>query len=174
LQGVKCRDCGLLSIRSCVDSLIYPADEAVRESGATRRYNSSDTAFVFDADRIICFQGFPALESDLSAMRAYEAIHNERDCPHFVANVPGLTPQRHHDMSLIEQVQSLNSQQRAEDLRWQKQVEALYETRHQELRRDTARFHRQSFVVSLAGVLVSILAAVLSAMVTVWFTTPTN
>lgn len=155
---IRCKDCGFLSIRDARDSLVYPADERIRENAVTRNHTFSDgeifggASLTILSDRMICYVGYPALADDMHELRhAKTVIHKERECPHFIQWVPGKTPKEHEEMTILERVQAEYSQQRQEERQWQQQVEALAETRHQEQRHD----NRQTVIWGLVVALVS-------------------
>lgn len=176
MDAVRCNCCGLLATRNFQNSLVYPANEHVRKTGRTKVYYDSSIDFgggpmASGYDAIICFKGYPGLPEDIDETNELKAIQKERSCPYFVAWVPGYTPEKHEEMTLLEQVQSLAAQQRAEelqrsrewraeDLRWQKQVEALYETRHQENIKEAKSSKIWSITVAIISAAVAFMASI--------------
>jgi hypothetical protein len=81
-------------------------------------------------------------------------------------------------MKLLAEVEARSQRFRAEDDNWKKQVEALVETRHQELRRDADEF-QGSYLSTLkwicaASVIAVVAAAILTAVLTAYFTRPSH
>jgi hypothetical protein len=70
-------------------------------------------------------------------------------------------------MTLLQEVQRLNAETRDHDRRERQAIEALHETRHQELRRDSRRIHWQQTTASAA---ISLVCAILAALAAIWAT----
>lgn len=158
---MKCKDCGYLSVRSALDSLVYPASEDARKYGMTRcHYDNSLEGFgggplIVGSDKLICYVGHPAFSEDMESLKiAEKVISKERTCPRFVHWIHGKTPKEHEDMTIVEQVKAEYSQQRQEEREWQQRVEALAETRHQEMRRDKWKMTIWALVIALASAII--------------------
>jgi hypothetical protein len=96
-----------------------------------------------------------APDSEVIKSRLY-VITTERDCPRFIPWRQGRSPKEHDEMQLLQEVE-----RRTE--RWQKQQEALYETRHQEELREQRKSRITSAIIAIIGVIASIFAAYLTA-----------
>jgi hypothetical protein len=97
-------------------------------------------------------------------------LNTEIECDLFQNWMPGRSPKEQEEMSFLEMIDSRTRQWHDEEVRRGQALEALYETRHQESRRDLAAnmaaARRAAYIVSGIGLVASILAAILTVYLT--------
>lgn len=158
---VRCSECGLLALTWHHGT--FEATEQLRERGQLPVDFSSGVIGITAAYPVCCggaldFGGLNCPEpKELSAI-----FQADRECQKFVKWHRGLSPKDHHDMSILEKVRAEQSQWRNEDLRWQKQVEALAETRHQENRSDLAKLNSKTNTVAIVAAIATVASAIIA------------
>lgn len=156
-EKVQCKTCGFLTLRHFKTSEMIEAIPLWREQGA---YGGHDLHT--RPAQWVCYLNSPAFPPRPPKGASHETdetcsareIQTPINCDEWRAYRPGKNPKEHEDMTILEQVRSEQSQSRVEDMRWQKQVEALAETRHQELRGDGKKTIFWSAVAALVAAII--------------------
>jgi hypothetical protein len=173
VKDVKCVECGFLAIRDEYDNSTCEAPPESRQRGIHKSSHGNITPAKF-----FCYKNCPVFDAPVmpsgrdrnmhsprTENETLKSINNEIDCDLFFTWRPGKSPKEHEEMMLLQEVERRTDQWRQDDLRWQKQQEALAETRHQELKNVYSRQLRVSkWQVILAGLAIvgGIVAGVLS------------
>lgn len=174
---VKCRDCGLLSIRDRSTGEARPADEEARDEA---HYMSQGTRY---AAQFLCHanaENFPYDSSDHSTKNAVDSINLSIECRDFTTWHPTKTAREHEEMTLLQKVEEKHRTQREEDVRaadqrhretleWQKQVEENLDHRFSEGQKTLERQHGSGLVVKLFIALMAIAATLIAAKLLPWF-----
>jgi hypothetical protein len=186
-ENVKCVDCGFLGRRHRRSGNLVAADSMLRERGYLLQGEpgTRDKSFEEYPECFVNEFNFRTAISRPTESEIKQEIDKERICPRYVKLKPGKNPAEHLDMELVAEIERRNAAWRTEEIErggkwreadelWQKQVEALAETRHQELRRDAERDRKKNrntnYAVAAVAFIGSILAAILVAYLTAYFT----
>jgi len=171
----KCKDCGYLAVRDEYNDTVCEATEFTRERGLHKSSEGMSTPA-----RLLCFKNSTSFhtgractvetrDAKLSQMKlANEQLASEVECKHFRKWMPGRSPKEHEEMSFLEMIDNRTRQWREEDIKRTQAFEALYETRHQELRNDAENRDRRSTKITILGIAVAILAAIVSGTLSGW------
>ena len=185
----KCIDCGFLAIRDHYNDEVREATEHCRATGRHQSSRGNGTPAKF-----FCYASSPAFPayakpgefrpppSDRLTAEQMAAGHpppskptpasilafgTEVDCCEYCQWRPGKSPKEHEEMSFLQEVEARSSRWRDEELRWQKQVEAIAETRHQENRRDLELQTAKTLRAMWWGIAAAIVAALVSGVLAI-------
>lgn len=123
----------------------------------------------------LCFKAIP-LNDEMTTGKentnreGHRVASAMRTCTYFVQFIPGLTAEKHNEMTLLQEVQRLNDEalakMRDHARRERHAIEALHETRHQELRRDADKYHasqgKREYIVVAISALISVACAAIA------------
>jgi hypothetical protein len=167
---VRCCECGLLATRGDESDETCEATQETRESGLLNviHWSNSIPGFGLSPNaRFFCYAKSPfwpdkppAGANEPESFALVRQIEIETKCPHFREYLPGRPPKEHEEMAFLETV-------RAEQKRFEARAEATAERRHNELREDQEKYHRQDAVRMRIYLLLTCLS-VACAMFTVW------
>ncbi len=159
-RSVYCVECGCFSLVHKTSREVVCADRNYRELGHIPH----------DPGGYAIYESEPLCGCESPAFTYVELLSVEErkktlvTCRRFVKYQPALSPKDHLEMSLLQEVERRTQEWRTEDLVWRKQVEAVIETRHQEIRRDAGGRDKWTWAIAIgAGVAATISALVLLA-----------
>jgi hypothetical protein len=152
----RCAECGLLTIQSFATRELEEVDEAIRKGGhlPSKPLDASGAIKIrlpaYDSPK--CSVSAHDLSAEYGAAGFVETFNKLRPCDQFIEWHPGFSPKEHREMQLLREVETRN-------LTWQRQQEALAETRHQETRRDVSQSNQRSLRIAILSVAAAIVSA---------------
>lgn len=155
MSFVHCVHCGYLALRDRATQELRPADERYRHDGymPTGFVPGKGDRLLFE-DSPVCTMHAASFESK-DRREGFEKVSEPRMCEQFVQFQPGLSPREHLEMKLLQEVEQRN-------LNWQRQVEAIAETRHQELRADQKKAGDRSLAIASISAFIALASAVIA------------
>lgn len=167
---VKCVDCGFLAMRDPATNQAREVTEKERNDGLTT--NPQRRLPHLEPILLLCFQSCELFVANHKVKRSnggfpkgdanpnINAINTEIECDSFRKWERGKSPEKHEEMSIVEQVEAKHAAERAEDLKRQDEFEARIERRFQENEAATESRHGRQIGFSFLNVL---LAAAMAA-----------
>jgi hypothetical protein len=190
---VKCAECGFLSVVDHYTGDFCEADEKARTTG---RYRNSQGKFAIANVR--CYKGSPKfcpLDEDVWPHGQYydvdpeplvTLLNEEKDCGElFRKREPGKSPKEHDEMSILEQVEIRNAQQRIDDIarqqhwrdefaqwrsefaQWRNEInEQMDRTSEQTKRsfRQSRTHHNWNYILSGLAIIISLFGTLIAAL----------
>lgn len=178
---VKCTDCGYLAFRHKDTRNLTEAEQEFRDTGELTR--DLNRRYVYDIFPI-CFKLAANFRKEVPQMteeNLFSVLNEDRECACFIKWQQGFSPREHEEMiqqrAMLEWQREREEEERKwrdehaarehkwrqEDGQFSKRLQALEETRHQEVRRDTWLQHYQLVwipaVLSAIAILVSLWTA---------------
>jgi hypothetical protein len=153
---VSCVTCGFLGVRNPHKGDAIEATEQVRRSCLIRLAGDTHIA------EFICHKNIKrfSLHELQNAGQIQKAINHVFECPEYAFWIPGKSPEKLEEMTLLAKMEQRSAQLRAEDFEWKKQIEASLEKRHQENRQDFKRYTLIIGIASVVSVVISIISII--------------
>lgn len=160
----QCINCGLLAMKCFATREQTEVDSDVRRTGKIPVGMSPSGAPILSRlyDDPKCLEAVYDLDLEYRVSAMLDVLQQPRECTRFVQWKPGFSPKEHSEVRHREEFEHRAKQQqdesRATDLAWQRQQEAIAETRHQESRRDFDRRNNLTLAVAVASAIAAIIA----------------
>jgi len=190
---VKCVECGFLAVRDEYNDSVCEATQLTRTKGTHKSSNGNTTnANVFCYKDSSAWHSpekssLRSMHSPKSENKVISVLEQDKECALFCKWVPGQDPERIEETSwrqlalesqnriaefqgriadLHDKHLEWRQRQAEQDDKFAKQIQALEETRHQEVRRDTARWKVVDFIVfGVIALVVSAVVQIISAFI---------